>query len=237
MLPFLGKETKSKLLAAQSTLEARRREQAISQEALKEVRQHLDRLMQQNMRDANDPELVQAESMHQLFREAERDISEFNKRVTHFRKSLGETRGAMSAGYDGTHKCYSTAAKDRMQGALKSAQSLDVALNRINHLSREFASRVRGTQFCGIDIPRFDEVDYTSFVRRTVKLPIGQAQLAFERMLETCEQLSDEGIGLAFQQLESANEEHQTITHGIIRKHWQSLQQQWHNENNQPKCS
>lgn len=237
MLPLLGKDAKGKLSTTQTLLAARQREQACAQQALEEVQQHLDQLMQQKMRGENDPELVQTDGMHQLFREAERDISEFNKRVTHFRKSLGETRGAMSAGYDGTHKCYSTAAKDRMDCALKSAQSLDAALNRINHLSHELASRVRGTQFRGINIPRFDEVNYTNFVRRTVKLPIGEAQLAFERMLKACEQLGDEGIGLAFQQLESAREEHQTITHGIIRKHWKTLQHQWQNENNQPKRS
>ncbi len=224
VLPFLGKDAKATVEAAKKALERKRREAEMAEADLNQHRDRLDTLMLDELRRQRNSELTQSESMIELICKVKRRIEIFNSRVADFRKALGQARGAMSACYDRENKRYSPAAIERIGEAVLVAKKLDSALAEVNDLARLFQSEARGTPFENLEVPRLEGKDYAVFVRKTSQQPIGLAQFEFEKMLDACEQLNEEDVGLIFQQLEAAEQQHATITREIGRKAWKSEQ-------------
>lgn len=220
----IGSTARTRINEARERLHSAKREVANIQRQVWDTQNALDVLMFNQLKHGEDEELRKSEDMRGFYPMARKRIEVFQTCVFNFLKSLGQTRGAMSATYNVTTKEYSEAAKQRVQEAIKEARKLDAALEDLAELSKEFKRKSRGTRYSKIDIPTFEHVGYEKFVRDTIKKPIAQAQMAFEHTLKGCEQLKDEGIEFAYEQVDHAESLHKELTNELVRKAWQKLQ-------------
>lgn len=220
----IGSAQKAEIEKAQARLRAAKQEAGNIQKALWNTQNALDVLMFNKLRADDDPEFRKSEEMRGFYTVARKRIEVFQTCVSNFLKSLGQTRGAMSASYNAASKQYSDAAKERMRESIREAQKLDMSLEDLLSLSEEFKEKSRGTRYASIHIPTFAQVGYEKFVRDTIKEPIGPAQIAFECTLAECEQLKDEGIEDALDQVDHAESLHKEITDELVRRAWEELQ-------------
>jgi endonuclease IV len=144
--------------------------------------------------------------------------------VRDFLKALGQARGAMSTGYNRADDNYSQNAKNSLEVALKLALKLDLAVSDITLLNAEFKAKATNTPYSQISMPNFSHADYEAGVRRARTLPIAQAQIEFEKTLEYCEQLHDEGISDIIEEINALENTHEDIMLKIVREHWRGQQ-------------
>jgi len=224
LFPFMGREQRAAIESAQRRLQHWAEKEANYANQHVESETELDVVTLAKIREEGAGEYLKGQTMKDFYGLARERVEVFQMRVRDFLKALGQARGAMSTGYNLSQEDYSSTAKERLQVALKVAHNLDIALSDIEVLNAEFKTKAKGTTYSKIEMPSFNHIEYEAGVRRASSLPIAQAQMEFEKTLDACEQLHDEGIGEVFEQIDTLEKSHENLMLKIVRKCWQDLQ-------------
>lgn len=226
LLPFWSKSEKAAIESAAHRLEHWERKERDYEAKHDEVMAQLDVSTLTTIREKDAEEYLKGQKIKDFFSLARERVDVFRMHVRGFLKALGQARGAMSTGYNNVGEDYSTNAKERLNIALESARKLDRALSDLELLKAEFTSKANGTSYSKIKIPSFNQVNYEAGVRTASTLPIARAQEEFEKTLDHCEQLHDQGIDDVIKEIDAQENAHEDIMLEIIRGYWRDRQKE-----------
>jgi len=236
LLPFLQRKEKEWKASLKNDLEGAREAREI---ALREMDAYFP-VVQEAARDwleeENDPDYLNSLKVNGFFGTSQRRLEKFRETVETFLKAIGEARAAMSARYNLESGTYSSHALKLIEVAIRMGRRVDQAVEDIDQLNAEFATKTDGSIYSSISLPEFGRARYEKTVRRIAGEPIGPAQLAFEELLKECEQLHDEGIRKAYEVLRQAEGDHREVTDEYVTQRWQRWQQELLENGRQSEC-
>lgn len=223
-LPFLGKNAKAEIANKSAEVEALDKKLEKVKAQRQELHELLNTFAERALQKRKDPGLEKSVQGKGFFRSIRVRLENFRETTAKFLKALGEARGAMSVNYDRANQKYSEQAVEQMKAAVAAAKKVDAEISQLEKIGEEFRATAKDTPFQRIVLPQLGAPNYAKALSQASQKPIGEAHGVFENILKECENLRDEGIDEAIEELESAEGDHEALYQEFLAEEWRT----WH---------
>lgn len=140
------------------------------------------------------PEYIQALAALRQKEDWLRCLERFGEKIFEFTRALGNVRNLACSGYARHTQIYSAGALQAFTLAITAAQLVEEEV--------KFANKISDTQLevfkaNGIDtraLPRLPETSFSEWVTKINALPLAEAQVQFESLIETTKRLHESGV-------------------------------------------
>lgn len=196
-LPIMGRRAKeeyfARLAAAQETVTIYRN----ALEVIERCEPHIKKMIEEeieNVLRGQCEEYVQALAARRQKEDWVRCLDRFATKIFEFTRSLGNVRNIACSGYVRESKVYSQAAVQAFMLAIEAAQKVEAEIKFANKISTEQARMLKENGFDTRPLPRLQETGYAVWVSKISSLPLAEAQVQFDQLIEQTKKVHDAGI-------------------------------------------
>lgn len=186
-------EYQRRLSAAQETVDNLRRRV----ELLDLCEPHITKMIEhelENMLREECPEYIQALAALRQKEDWLRCLGRFGEKIFEFTRALGNVRNLACSGYARHTQVYSDGALQAFGLAMEAAQVVEEEVKFANRLSDTQLAVFKANGVSTRPLPRLAETSYTGWVTKIQGLPLAQAQLEFDSLIESTKQLHESGV-------------------------------------------
>jgi len=160
---------------------------------------------------------------HRFFGDLVRAIERLDQRLSNLRRHIGEARNCLAGGWDAQHQTYRDHARAAIESAAYSGSELEEDIAFFNQLAEAHADTVDETSFATVQLPRFNDFPYKTFIEDQLKVSAHLAQTRFDTMLDECDELHRHGLVKLREGVEAAKSQHQQAGDSFVLNYWQIL--------------
>lgn len=196
-LPIMGRRAKEEYLArlalAQETVTILRN----GLDVIERCEPHIKKMIEEeieNVLRAQCEEYVEALAARRQKEDWVRCLDRFAAKIFEFTRSLGNVRNIACSGYTRDTKVYSQGAVQGFMLAITAAQKVEEEIKFANRISAEQARMLKDNGFDTRPLPRLQETAYAVWVSKISSLPLAEAQVQFDLLIEQTKKLHETGI-------------------------------------------
>lgn len=178
-----------------------------AQDAVQRLRERVDRVLRcephiarmiedeiENLLREDCPDYIDALAAHRQKEDWLRCLERFSDKIAEFTRALGNVRNLACSGYVRHTQAYSPIAVQAFHVAYAAARQVEEEVR--------FANRISDAQFerfmaNGIDtraLPRLPETAFSAWVSRINSMPLDEAQVQFDTLIQTTKRLRETGV-------------------------------------------
>jgi hypothetical protein len=140
------------------------------------------------------PEYIQALAALRQKEDWLRCLERFGGKIFEFTRALGNVRNLACSGYARQSNVYSTAALQAFTLAYEAGQAVEEEVKFANRIAETQVGTLRSYGVVTRSLPRLPETSFSEWVNKIKALPLAEAQLQFDSLIETTKKLHASGI-------------------------------------------
>lgn len=196
-LPIMGRRAKEeyfrRLANAQETVRILRNGLEVIERCEPHIKKMIEEEIENVLRNQCE-EYVQALAARSQKDDWVRCLDRFAAMIFEFTRSLGNVRNVACSGYTRDKKVYSQAAVQAFLLAITAAQKVEAEIRFANKISSEQQRMLKENGFDTRPLPRLPETGYAAWVSTISSLPLAEAQVQFDELIEQTKKLYETGI-------------------------------------------
>jgi hypothetical protein len=225
-LPIMGKRAKEeyfgRLAAAQETVTIYRN----ALEVIERCEPHIKKMIEEeieNVLRGQCEEYVQALAARRQKEDWVRCLDRFGTKIFEFTRSLGNVRNVAVSGYVRDRQAYSQAAVQAFMLAIEAAQKVEGEIKFANKISAEQTRLLKENGFDTRPLPRLPEPGYAVWVSKISSLPLAEAQVQFDQLIEQTKKLHETGIPELKAQADNVEVAQGNEIHNFLLSAWEQF--------------
>lgn len=195
-------------------------------ELLGQCEPHIAKMIEQeieNLLREDCPEYIQALAAHRQKEDWLRCLERFGEKIFEFTRALGNVRNIACSGYARHTQAYSAAALQAFTLAFTAAEQVEEEV--------KFANKIADAQLAafkanGVDtrpLPRLPETAFSVWVGQINSLPLAEAQVQFDLLIETTKRLHDSGLPALRGQADQVEHAQDSDIHNFLLAAWEQF--------------
>jgi hypothetical protein len=196
-LPVMGRRAKEEYLGRLATAQETVRILRNGLEVVERCEPHIKKMIEEEIENVlrnQCEEYVQALAARRQKDDWVRCLDRFAAMIFEFTRSLGNVRNVACSGYTRDTKVYSQAAVQAFMLAITAAQKVEAEIKFANKISSEQQRMLKENGFDTRPLPRLPETGYAVWVSKISSLPLAEAQVQFDQLIEQTKKLYETGI-------------------------------------------
>ena len=215
-------EYEERLAAARRAVLELRNGMEVVDRVLPQVKKLIEEEIEDKLRAAS-PEYTRALAGRRQKEDWQRCLERFAEKIHAFTCALGNVRNHASSGYGRLANAYSAAAVQAFAEAVTAAQAVENEVKFANKVADEQTQLFLENGFNLRPLPRLKETDYAAWVQRIAVLPLAEAQVQFEQLIEHAKKLFDAGIPALREQAAGVDQMQELEVHSFLLVAWERL--------------
>ena len=215
-------EYEERLNAARRAVADLRAGMDVVDRVLPQVKKLIEEEIEDKLRAAS-PEYTRALAGRRQKEDWQRCLERFAEKIHAFTRALGNVRNHASSGYGRLANGYSTAAVRAFADAVTAAQVVENEVKFANKVADEQTKLFLENGFNLRPLPRLKETDYAAWVQRIAALPLAEAQVQFDELIEHAKKLYDAGIPELRDQAAGVDQAQELEVHSFLLVVWERL--------------
>jgi hypothetical protein len=223
-LPVFAKrkraEYEDRLAAAQNAVSLLR----TGMDAIDRIEPHLKKLIEGEIEESlreESPEYVHALAARRQKEDWARCVDRFAEKIHDFTRALGNVRNHACSGYGRLANTYSQATQHAFTLAVEAAQAVEEEVKFANKVADAQARMYIENGFNLRPLPHLTEPDYTKWVKRINDLPLAEAQMQFDILIEQTKKLFETGVPELRAQADRVDEMQAIEIHNFLVAVWE----------------
>lgn len=196
-LPLMGRRAKEDYLGRLATAQETVRILRNGLEVIERCEPHIKRMIEEEIENVlrnQCEEYVKALAARRQKDDWVRCLDRFAAMIFEFTRALGNVRNIACSGYARDTKEYSQAAVQAFLLAITAAQKVEAEIKFANKISSEQQRSLKENGFETRPLPRLQETGYAEWVSKISSLPLADAQVQFDQLIEQTKKLFETGI-------------------------------------------
>jgi hypothetical protein len=225
-LPIMGRRAKeeyfARLAAAQETVTILR----TGLDLIERCEPHIKKMIEEeieNVLRGQCEEYVEAMAARRQKEDWVRCLDRFAAKIFDFTRSLGNVRNIACSGYARDTKVYSQGAVQGFVLAIEAAQKVEAEIKFANKISAEQQRLLKENGFDTRPLPRLQETAYAVWVSKISSLPLAEAQVQFDLLIEQTKKLHDTGIPELKAQADNVDVMQANEIHNFLLAAWEQF--------------
>lgn len=140
------------------------------------------------------PEYIQALAAMQQKEDWLRCLERFSGKIFEFTRALGNARNLACSGYARHSNVYSGGALQAFAHAFTAAQLVEEEVRFANRIAEAQLAVFRANGIETRSLPRLPETNFSGWVEKMKAMPLADAQIQFETLIETTKKLHETGV-------------------------------------------
>ena len=187
------REYEARLAAAHEAVGVLRRGMEVIDQVEPRVKKMIEEHIENGLR-AENPAYVRALGARRQKEDWERCIGRFADKVHELTVALGTVRIQATSGYSRHANAYSASAQQAFALAVMAAKTVAEEVKFANKVAEAQAKTFLENGFELRPLPRVPETDYAGWVQRISAMPLDEAQVEFDKIIEQTKKLHESGV-------------------------------------------
>lgn len=195
-------------------------------EVIDRIEPHVKKMIEEQIENIlrdDCPEYVQALAALRQKEDWARCLERFGEKIFEFTRALGNVRNLACSGYARHAAVYSTGAVQAFGLATEAAQRVEEEVAFANKIADTQARMLIANGFNLRPLPRLQQTEYAAWVSRISALPLVEAQVQFDLLIEQTKKLHAEGIPELRAQADNVNEQQVAEVRNFLLAAWDQL--------------
>ena len=169
------------------------------------------------------PEYIQALAALRQKEDWQRCLERFSEKIFEFTRALGNARNLACSGYVRHSAVYSEGALQAFALAFSAAQLVEEEVEFANRISDAQRAALRASGFQTRSLPRLPEMSFSGWVDKIKAMPLAEAQVQFESLIETTKKLHETAVPELRAQCDQVQEAQVTGVRNLLFAAWEQF--------------
>ena len=225
-LPVMGRRTKAeyfgRLATAQETVRILRHGLEVVERCEPQIKKMIEEEIENVLRNRCEA-YMQALAARRQKDDWVRCLDRFAALIFEFTRSLGNVRNVACSGYTRDTKVYSEVAVQAFMLAITAAQKVEAEIKFANQISSEQQRTLTKNGFETRPLPRLPETGYAVWVSKISSLPLAEAQVQFDQLIDQTKKVYATGIPELRGQADNVAVSQENEIHNFLLAAWEQF--------------